>query len=200
MVTPRNVGLHMSTTSACAYLVSHSLGQQCLARARLSVEDDALGRLDPDVVVQLRVRQGQLDGLYSERIGRTGNNEREAHTHARAGESAHTSKQTCTPVRRSGAGAGAGAGWLCCCRHCCCCRLVVPTHSFGHVCPPRPPSLPQSVATLPAAIPPGGHPSLPSTPTPRIHTYTRTYTHATHTHPLTSLISWICASQPPMSA
>jgi len=41
----------------------HRLGQQRLPRPWLPVQDDPLGWLDPDVLVELRVRQGQLDGL-----------------------------------------------------------------------------------------------------------------------------------------
>mmetsp|Transcript_1778 Transcript_1778/g.3834 ORF Transcript_1778/g.3834 Transcript_1778/m.3834 type:complete len:429 (-) Transcript_1778:221-1507(-) len=44
-------------------LVGDCLGKECLARAWLAVEDDALGRADADVLVELRVRERQLDRL-----------------------------------------------------------------------------------------------------------------------------------------
>ncbi len=44
-------------------MVGHGLGEEGLAGAGLAVQDDALGGLDADVLVQLRVGQGQLDGL-----------------------------------------------------------------------------------------------------------------------------------------
>eukprot|EP00760_Papus_ankaliazontas_P002325 PhM_4_TR10948/c1_g5_i1/m.88486 len=44
-------------------LVRHGLRQQRLAGAGLAVQDDALRRLDADVLVELRVREGVLDGL-----------------------------------------------------------------------------------------------------------------------------------------
>jgi hypothetical protein len=46
-----------------------TLGEQGLARARLSVEDDTLGRADTDVLVQLRVRHGQFHGLLDLLLG-----------------------------------------------------------------------------------------------------------------------------------
>ena len=48
---------------ARARAVGHGLGQQRLARAGLAVEDHALGRLDANVLVELRVRERQLDRL-----------------------------------------------------------------------------------------------------------------------------------------
>mmetsp|Transcript_28895 Transcript_28895/g.66128 ORF Transcript_28895/g.66128 Transcript_28895/m.66128 type:complete len:385 (+) Transcript_28895:271-1425(+) len=45
-------------------VVGHRLGQEGLAGARLAVEDDPLGRFDADVLVELRMGQGKLDGLF----------------------------------------------------------------------------------------------------------------------------------------
>ena len=39
------------------------LGQQGLSSAGLAVQDDPLGRLDADILIQLRVRQGELHSL-----------------------------------------------------------------------------------------------------------------------------------------
>lgn len=41
----------------------HRLRQQRLPRPGLPVEDHSLGRLDPNVLVELRVRERELDGL-----------------------------------------------------------------------------------------------------------------------------------------
>mmetsp|Transcript_15606 Transcript_15606/g.41971 ORF Transcript_15606/g.41971 Transcript_15606/m.41971 type:complete len:472 (-) Transcript_15606:253-1668(-) len=43
--------------------VGDGLGEECLAGARNAVEDDALGGLDADVLVDFRVREGELDGF-----------------------------------------------------------------------------------------------------------------------------------------
>mmetsp|Transcript_23550 Transcript_23550/g.52208 ORF Transcript_23550/g.52208 Transcript_23550/m.52208 type:complete len:624 (-) Transcript_23550:392-2263(-) len=44
-------------------VIGHGLGQQCLARSRLSVKDDPLRGLDTNVFVEFRMGQRELDGL-----------------------------------------------------------------------------------------------------------------------------------------
>ena len=52
-----------NTQEGSRRLVGNSLGQECLASPRRTVEDDTLGRLDAHLLVHLRMQQGQLDRL-----------------------------------------------------------------------------------------------------------------------------------------